>query len=209
MNKIIILAFMVCSSVTAYAGENAETVTEADITAGKRLTTSCVACHGEEGNSLVSAFPNIAGQTKQYLFKQMLEIQNGARSAPVMLGMLDNFSETDLKNISAYYASQKPTSGAADADLVELGESIYRFGITRKSIAACAACHSPTGSGNGPAGFPALAGQWPDYIIAQLKAFRAGDRHNDGEAEMMRTTAEDLNDREIEAVASYLYGLGK
>ena len=209
MNKIILPLFMTCISVAAYAGGNAETTAEANIAAGKGLTGTCVACHGETGNSPVPAFPNIAGQTKEYLLKQMLEIQHKERQAQVMQGMLDDFSETDLKHLAAYYASQKPTSGAADADRVDLGESIYRFGITRKSIAACTACHSPTGSGNGPAGFPALAGQWPDYTIEQLKAFRSGNRHNDGEAKMMQTTTEDMNDREIEAVAAYIYGLGK
>ena len=224
MNKIIIPLFMTCLSVAAYAGGSAESTiskstaaesttsastAEADIAAGEGLMGSCVACHGETGNSPASVFPNIAGQTKEYLLKQMLEIQHEERQAQVMQGMLDDFSETDLKHLAAYYASQQPASGAADAERVALGESIYRFGISRKSIAACTACHSPTGSGNGPAGFPALAGQWPDYTVAQLKAFRSGARHNDGEAKMMQTTTEDMNDREIEAVAAYIYGLRK
>ena len=175
--------------------------------AGKTLTTICIACHGENGNSPAPGFPNIAGQTRQYLLKQLLEIQSGERPVPVMAGMLDGLSETDLANISAYYAGQPRAKGAADPALVELGEPIYRAGIARKAIAACTACHSPTGSGNGPAGFPALAGQWPDYTIAQLKAFRAGERHNDGDGKMMQMTAEDMSDKEIEAVAAYLYGL--
>jgi cytochrome c553 len=61
--------------------------------------------------------------------------------------------------------------------------------------------------GNRAAAFPALSGQWPEYTSAQLKAFRSGERNNDGESRMMRLTAMDLSDKEIEAVSSYLYGL--
>ena len=82
-----------------------------------------------------------------------------------------------------------------------------RFGVPRKNIAACTACHAPTGNGNGPAKFPALAGQWPEYTVQQLKAFQSGERHNDGDGKMMRTTALDMNEQEMQAVAAYIYGL--
>lgn len=199
MKKIVLLVLLTCAYGVAHA--------DGDPEAGKALTTVCVACHGNDGNSLVGAFPNIAGQTQKYLLKQMQEIKSGARPVPTMAGQLDNMSDEDLNNVAAYYASQKRKVGAAKPELVELGESIYRAGIQRKNIAACTACHSPTGSGNGPAGFPALAGQWPEYTELQLKAFRSGERHNDGDEQMMQATSQDLSDEEIAAVASYLYGL--
>ena len=87
------------------------------------------------------------------------------------------------------------------------GEHIYRSGIARKGVAACSACHSPTGQGNDLASFPKLAGQWAEYTEAQLKAFRVGERHNDGESKMMRLSAMDLSDAEIAAVATYIAGL--
>ena len=46
----------------------------------------------------------------------------------------------------------------ANADLA-LGEQIWRGGIAAKGLPACAACHGPAGAGNGPAGFPSLAGR--------------------------------------------------
>ncbi len=178
-----------------------------DAKRGKTLVATCTACHSETGNSLVGNFPNIAGQHESYLLKQMLEIRSDERPVPTMTGMLDNLSASDLADIAAFYAAQPRAQGAAKEELVELGESIYRFGIPRKNIAACTACHSPTGSGNGPAGFPALAGQWPEYTVLQLKAFQSGVRHNDGDEQMMRGTALDMNEQEMTAVASYLYGL--
>ena len=199
MKKIIIFAVLAFMAPMTYAEGNAAK--------GKDLVGTCLACHGETGNSPASMFPNIAGQNAQYLLKQLLEIQSGQRQVLTMTGILDNLSESDLSDIAAYYESQSRNQGTAKQDLVELGESIYRAGIPRKNIAACTACHSPTGNGNGPAVFPALAGQWPEYTVTQLKNFQSGERHNDGDSQMMRTTAMDMNEKEMTAVASYLYGL--
>ena len=178
-----------------------------DPESGKALVMICTACHGESGTSPAPTFPNLAGQHESYALKQLLEIQSGERAVLTMTGFLDNMSAQDLADIAAYYADQERESGAADPDQVELGESIYRAGISRKGVVACTACHSPKGNGNGPAAFPALAGQWPDYTVQQLKAFQSGERHNDGDSEMMQITAMDLNEKEMRAVASYLYGL--
>ena len=170
---------------------------------GQDLVAVCGACHGQDGNSPAGAFPSLAGQGE----KQMLDIKEGRRSAVTMTGLLDGYSDQQIMDVAAYYASQQPKGGAASADLVALGEKVYRAGVARKNIAACTACHSPNGGGNGAAAFPALSGQWPEYTSTQLKAFRSGARNNDGESRMMRLTAMDLSDREIEAVSSYIYGL--
>jgi cytochrome c553 len=94
----------------------------------------------------------------------------------------------------------------ADPAVVELAESLYRGGNRAIDVPACAACHSPTGKGNAPAGYPALSGQHPEYTLQQLKDFRAGVRANDSNS-MMRTIVERLTDKEIEALASYVSGL--
>ncbi|MDC0997113.1 c-type cytochrome [Pseudomonadales bacterium] len=174
---------------------------------GQDLVVVCGACHGQDGNSPAGAFPSLAGQGEKYLYKQMVDIKDGRRSAITMTGLLDGYSDQQIMDIAAYYASQQTKVGAASADLVALGEKVYRAGVARKNIAACTACHSPNGRGNRAAAFPALSGQWPEYTSAQLKAFRSGERNNDGESRMMRLTAMDLSDKEIEAVSSYLYGL--
>lgn len=198
---------------------------EGNATAGKSKAAACVACHGENGNSIASAFPKLAGQNERYLLKQMKDIQCGAlstadqktqkcsgRSIPTMAGQLDRFNEADLADIAAYYAAQTASGGQASADLVAKGEEIYRAGLRSKGVAACTACHSPTGSGNGPAGYPSLGGQHADYVAAQLKAFRAAadgldGRNNDGETKIMRDVAYRMSDSEITAVASYISGL--
>ena len=199
MYKLMIMLglFLVSASVLA-AG---------DAKQGEALTATCLACHGSDGNSLAGSFPNIAGQNEAYLYKQLVDIQTGARSAVLMTGILDGLTSQNLEDLAAYYASQTPAQGAADPALVALGESIYKAGIARKKVAACTGCHSPTGQGNGLAKFPMLAGQWAEYTEAQLMAFRSGARGNDGDGKMMRISAMDLSDSEIKAVASYIAGL--
>ncbi|MFT5937139.1 MAG: cytochrome c553, partial [Pseudohongiellaceae bacterium] len=107
---------------------------------------------------------------------------------------------------AAWYSSQQVTLSGADAETLELGQRIYRGGNKELGVAACTACHSPTGSGNAPAGFPSLSGQHVDYTLTQLKSFRSGERANDN-ASMMRSVVERLTDKELEALASYVSGL--
>ncbi|MFQ3323168.1 MAG: cytochrome c553 [Pseudomonadales bacterium] len=186
---------------------------EGDASAGKDKAMMCGACHGADGNSAVPSFPKLAGQGEKYLIKQMNDIHEGRRVVLTMAGVLDNMSQQDIADIAAYYASQTGTIGQAKADLVELGERIYRAGNSEIGIAACTACHSPTGAGNAPAGFPKLGGQHAEYIEAQLKAFRTGaeepekGRANDGETRIMRDIVSRMSDLEMRAVASYIQGL--
>lgn len=190
---------------TTFAAEagNAET--------GKTHTLVCGACHGADGNS-AAPFPKLAGQGEKYLIKQMMDIRDGARPVVTMTGQLNAKTDQDIADIAAYYASQTASIGRTDPELLALGKKVYRAGVAERNVAACSACHSPTGSGNAPAGYPALSGQHSQYIADQLRAYRKGKedpagRTNDGDAQIMRTTAFGLSDKEIEAVSSYISGL--
>lgn len=179
-----------------------------DATAGKSLATACGACHGQNGVALVPGSPNLAGQNERYLTTQLESIKSGARAVPLMAGQLDAMSASDLANLAGYFAAMPIPVGQASGDQLTLGESIYRGGIAHKGVAACTACHSPTGSGNGLAGFPHLGGQRSDYVVVQLTAYREGKRITDEVyGGMMRGVAGGLNDAEISAVASYIQGL--
>jgi cytochrome c553 len=198
-----IVVIIALTSPAAFAG---------DAAAGEAKAMICGACHGADGNSAAPSFPKLAGQNEKYLIKQMQDINSGARSVPTMAGQLTAMNDDDIANIAAFYASKTNSGGKASADLAVLGEKIYRAGIAGRGVAACTACHSPTGQGNGPAGFPALAGQHADYTETQLREFRKGaqddsGRTNDGDSRIMRDIAFGLSDKEIQAVASYIAGL--
>lgn len=183
-----------------------------DAEAGQVKAAMCMGCHGVDGNSLVPTFPKLAGLGHKYLLKQMQDIRDGRRPVALMAGQVDNMTDQDLADIAAFYNAQPRTGGTAEPDKVSLGRKVYLGGIAERQVPACSGCHSPTGNGNGPAGYPALAGQYADYVAAQLKMFRKGyedpaGRTNGGEAKIMRTTAFRMSDMEIEAVASYIEGL--
>lgn len=187
-------------------------VIKGDAAAGEGKAVTCGACHGADGNSAVPNFPKLAGLGEKYLLKQMKDIRDGRRPVAAMAGQVDNMTDQDLADIAAFYDAKERTSEMADEDLVALGRKVYMSGIMERKVAACSGCHSPSGKGNGPAGFPGLAGQHADYIAAQLKMFRTGyespeGRTNDGDSKIMRTTAFELSDLEIKAVASYASGL--
>jgi cytochrome c553 len=195
--SVAVLAFV--SSFALAAG---------DADAGKELAAPCGACHGQNGVAMVPGAPNLAGQNERYLTSQLELIKSGVRPVALMAGQLDKLSSTDLDNLAAYYSKMTAPVGQAEGNQIPLGEQIYRGGIAQKGVPACTACHTPSGSGNAPAGFPHIGGQRADYVTVQLAAYREGTRTtDDGYGNAMRQIANGLTDGEIKALASYIQGL--
>jgi len=171
----------------------------------------CAACHAADGNSIAPANPKIAGQFEEYLGKQLRDFKGqggkkAARESAIMAGMVANLSDADMKGLAAYYASQKlKPAAAADKNLAAVGQKIWRGGNAASGVPACAGCHGPAGAGL-PGQYPRLAGQYAEYVAAQLKGFREGARVNDPNG-AMRGVAAHLTDREIRAVSEYAAGL--
>lgn len=210
MIRTAAMAILFATSFVTHASEQAPA--KADPAKGKIVAeTICVACHGADGNSMTSANPHLAGQIEQYLYKQLTNFKSldgkpAARDNAIMAGMVAALSDEDMKNVAAWFASQKLKPEAAKNEAsIALGKKLWRQGDFKKGIPACAGCHGPAGAGM-PAQYPRLAGQFAEYTEAQLKAFRAEERGNDPE-KMMRMIAAKLSDAEIKAVADYAAGL--
>lgn len=182
--------------------------------AGKQISSTCVACHGADGNSPLPIYPKLAGQYESYLLKTLLAYQalstpdspqatHKSANAQIMYTQVMNFSKKDLEDLAAFYSSQKMTKGETAPNYYELGRKLYLGGDLDRSIPACAACHSPTGMGNDPADYPRLSGQNSEFIKAQLMAFKNDERIND----MMQIVAKKLTDEEMAAVSSYASGV--
>jgi cytochrome c553 len=210
MIRTAAMAILFATSFVSHASEQASA--KADPAKGKIVAESiCVACHGVDGNSMTSANPHLAGQIEPYLYKQMVNFKAAdgkpaARDNAIMAGMVAALSDEDMRNVAAWYASQKlKPESAKDETSLALGKKLWRQGDHKKGIPACAGCHGPAGAGL-PAQYPRLSGQFAEYTETQLKAFRIGARANDPE-QMMRMIAEKLSDVEIKAVADYAAGL--
>ena len=178
-----------------------------DPAAGEAKAAVCVACHGPAGNSVNPEWPKLAGQHAGYTAKQIREFMVGeTRNNALMAPMIAGLSDQDIEDISAYYASQSSTGGFASEELHALGERIYRGGVMESGVPACIACHGPRGAGNGPAGFPRLAGQHAKYTAKQIDDWRNGSRTNDPYG-MMADAVRYLTPRETQAVSEYIAGL--
>jgi len=73
--------------------------------AGKAKAAVCASCHGAGGISRNPAWPNLAGQQEGYLVSALRAYQAGARKDAMMAGLVKNLSDTDIRQLAAYYAS--------------------------------------------------------------------------------------------------------
>lgn len=213
VSLIAVLAFSLSSNIVFSAtspAKKTEPVATSAAPAAKKQTAEqivqgvCAACHGADGNSAITLNPKLAGQHPEYLLKQLTNFKEGKRANAVMGGMVANLTPEDMQNLAAYFSTQKQTLAKAKTNGAgSLGEKIYRGGIAKTNVPACAACHGANGAGI-PKQFPRLAAQHADYTYQQLKTFRTGERAN---APMMMVIATKMTDAEMQAVADYMQGL--
>lgn len=172
---------------------------------GKQIASAvCLACHGLDGYSPISANPNIAGMPPEYIAKQLELYKTGKRVNPIMQGMAANLSPEDMKALGTYYFAQRGKSQAVarDKKLAERGQLIYRMGIAETKVPACASCHGATGAGI-PSQYPKLAGQWPEYTLHELQSYASGERNHP----MMTTIAKRMKAEDLVAVSEYIAGM--
>ncbi len=201
--------FGALASLFLFAGNAfADGLVSGDAAAGQTKSVTCSACHGADGNSVNPVWPSIAGQHPTYIVEQLQAYKNGSRSDPLMLGQVMLLNDEDMANLAVYYG-EKPAAAksVSDPTTVDLGARLYRGGDREDSIAACGACHGPTGRGNPAASVPSVKGQYAVYSAAQLRAYASGARTSDGPTRVMRDIASKLSEAEILAVTSYMQGL--
>ena len=198
------VAHSACEPVKAAPALVAPTKTKLSARGQQIAGAVCVACHGLNGMSAVSANPNIAGMPAQYIAKQLELYKCGQRNNAVMQGMAANLSESDMKALGHYYFTQRatPNAKALNKELAEAGQKIYRMGIPESKVPACSGCHGGAGSGI-PAVYPRLAGQWQEYTLGALKSFASGERKNT----QMQAISGRMREKEMQAVAEYIAGM--
>ena len=88
---------MLALPAAALAGDAAE---------GEKKVATCTACHGKDGMAIAPIYPNLAGQSEQYLVKALKAYKSGARNDPMMKPMVAALSDADIENLAAYYSSK-------------------------------------------------------------------------------------------------------
>lgn len=175
---------------------------------GARIAAAvCASCHGDDGVSATPELPSLAGQTAAAIYKQLHDYRSGARVHPLMTPVAQQLQLPDLANVAVFYGRNAETYAglgrrgqSADPAIVRLATE----GDSARRIPSCNSCHV-NGSG-GPIETPVLSGQHHQYLAAQLRAYRAGQRRNDV-YQRMRNIAGALTEEEIEALAIYYQGV--
>jgi cytochrome c oxidase subunit 2 len=183
---------------------------------GRSLYTSCVACHGKQGEGLAAVkAPAIAGLESWYVDRQLKNFATGLRGnvagdvegATMRAAAALLKSDAERAAVAAYVAAFAPRRAAQPASSNATGETNGRNYFN----ALCSACHGANGRGNKQLGAPRLAGASPDYLARQFAAFKSGRRgsHPDDKlGTQMRAIAAMLPDSRTEQdVIAYAAGL--
>ncbi len=103
MNKLAV-------SVVLGLGLLAGNAVAGDVAAGKAKSAVCAACHGADGIAVIPGYPNLKGQSEQYIVSSIKAYKAGQRTgglAPVMQAQASLLNDADIANLAAYYASLK------------------------------------------------------------------------------------------------------
>ena len=164
----------------------------------------CGACHGAKGQNATPEFPKLAGQTYDYLVKQIKNFQSGLRRGIIMSAQLKGVSEPDVLALAKYFSNQRLTPSPPQDEAPDTsGQKIYAEGVADVGMPPCATCHGPLA--HGKLEVPRLAGQHADYLAAQLIRF-CDERMPAGQTSRHPPPIR-LTEDEIDSVSDYLASL--
>lgn len=201
------LLLTLCASLLAgpLAAQNLE--------AGKDINGPCAGCHGEFGQGgKKGEYPRIGGQRAPYLEQQLRLFRDRIRINIPMYPYTEHreLSDQDIADVSAYLASIKlptkpPEFKDSDGALTRLLAMEKVMVITRAEgdpangekhyQEHCANCHAKNGMGRSD--FPMLVGQYTNYLMKQMVAYRNKERPHDEDKPggiLERFSEQDLQD---------------
>lgn len=174
-HKSLILSLLVVGLFAGLQARGAETAQQersrisklpVDLAHGAQVFERCAACHASDGGGASDgSVPDIAGQHRSVLIKQMIDYRYARRWDPRMEVIASKHSLTrsqDIADVTAFVAGLPFKAGAVRGDGQDLahGEEVYGR--------LCAGCHGSRGEGDGVKVIPRLAGQHYDYLRRQL-----------------------------------------
>lgn len=66
----------------------------------------CDRCHGTNGNSTDPTIPSVAAQRADWIEHVLQDYRSGTRKSPAMSAMSSSLSDSDVKDLAAYYSRQ-------------------------------------------------------------------------------------------------------
>ncbi len=187
------------------AAANADTLQQVmarkpDIVHGKKVYQLCATCHLSTGwGKKDGSFPVIAGQHRNVILKEIVDVLSRKRQNPTMYPFIDPKLLGGWQSIAdvAAYVDQLPPDpepGTGSGEHVALGAKLY--------AQKCASCHGQLAEGVNEKFYPRLQGQHYGYLKRELEFIQGGFRRNADPAMMAQLKT--LSPEEIDAVADYL-----
>lgn len=142
---------------------------------------ACTGCHGTQGRARPDGYvPRLAGKPAGYLYTQLVAFREGRRRHQTMAHLLETLDEAMLRALAGHFAAlalpYPPPAQAAPAPAdARRAEQLVRHGDAQAALPACADCHGAALTGIAPQ-VPGLLGLPRDYLLAQLGAWRHGQR---------------------------------
>lgn len=161
---------------TAKAEYDAVLALEPSLEDGRKAYLTCAVCHRPEGwGTLDGSYPQVAGQLRTVIIKQLADIRARNRDNPLMYPFSDPRilgGPQQIADVAAYVAQlpMTPHNGVGPGNDPELGEQLYKDN--------CAKCHGKNGEGDEKEHMPAIAGQHYNYLIRQFDLIRFNRRKN-------------------------------
>lgn len=204
MNKALILCLALFGAASL---AQAQDEVKGDPVAGSKINAMCEGCHGLVGYK--SSFPEVyhvpklAGQNVKYLVAALHEYKKGERKHPSMHDVAVSLSEQNIADLAAYFAEQgkaKPVPETPPAPSSDVGALLAK--------GACASCHGANFSKPIDGSYPKIAGQYPDYIFAALKAYKTEGNPLVGRSNpIMGAQVKQFSLAELKMLANYIGSL--
>lgn len=167
---------------------------------GLEIYRDCALCHMPEGWGLVSGVvPQIAGQHRTVIIKQLADIRAGNRDAVLMLpyASVEAIGGAQaVADVAGYIDTLEISveNGKGPGRELELGKRVYGEN--------CARCHGATGEGNAEEYVPRVQAQHYGYLVRQFQSIQEGKRKN-ANAEMVKQI-HDFTEPQSHAVLDYV-----
>ncbi len=167
---------------------------------GREVYEVCAACHLTEGwGTEDGTFPQLAGQHKKVLIKQLADIRARNRDNPTMypFALPESIGDAQaLADVVAYISTipMNPANGVGDGTDLALGEKLYKEN--------CVKCHGEKGEGNADKFYPRIQGQHYKYMLRQFEWIRDGKRRNANPD--MVAQIKNFSDKDMRAVIDYV-----
>ena len=178
--------------------EKALTLTP-DVANGLSIYRECAACHKPEGwGSTTGSVPQIAGQHRKVVIKQLADFRAGNRNSALMIpyATVESIGGAQaLADVAEYISTLEISveNGKGPGTELGLGESLYRE--------HCLECHGENGEGSNDGLGPRIQAQHYKYLMRQFQSIRDGKRRN--ASEEMTSLSQKLGETEINAILDY------